>query len=72
MKNKSLCSSSTRNDQHKEKDGEENGDGGCASPEILSMPERCPICLNILSLEVGFPEQCCHAFCISCILKWSE
>ncbi|XP_069832066.1 protein SCAF11 [Dendropsophus ebraccatus] len=72
MKNKSLCSSTTRNEQQEEKDGEENNDGSCASAETLNTSERCPICLNVLTLEVGFPEECCHAFCVSCILKWSE
>ncbi|KAM3926914.1 protein SCAF11 isoform 2-T2 [Leptodactylus fuscus] len=72
MTNKSSCPSNTRNEQHEDKDGEENNNGSCASTEIFNTCERCPICLNILTLEVGFPEECCHAFCVSCILKWSE
>ncbi|XP_056429961.1 protein SCAF11 isoform X2 [Hyla sarda] len=71
MKNKSLCSLN-KNDQQEEKDGEENNDGSHASAETLNTSERCPICLNFLTIEVGFPEDCCHAFCVSCILKWSE
>ncbi|XP_075713144.1 protein SCAF11 isoform X2 [Rhinoderma darwinii] len=71
MKNKKLCSPNTRNEQNEEKDGEEN-DGSSASAKTLNTSERCPICLNILTLDVGFPEECCHAFCVSCILKWSE
>ncbi|XP_077121510.1 protein SCAF11 isoform X2 [Ranitomeya variabilis] len=72
MENNSLCSPTTRNEQPEEKDGEENKDGSCANAETSNTSERCPICLNYLSLEVGFPEDCCHAFCVSCILKWSE
>ncbi|XP_066447810.1 protein SCAF11 isoform X2 [Eleutherodactylus coqui] len=70
MNNERVCSAATRNKQHEE-DGEEN-DGNSASTETLNASERCPICLNILTLEVGFPEECRHAFCVSCILKWSE
>ncbi|XP_040266543.1 protein SCAF11 isoform X2 [Bufo bufo] len=72
MKNKSVCSPTSRNEQCDEKDGEGNKDGNAASADMLSTSERCPICLNILTLEVGFPEECRHAFCIPCILKWSE
>ncbi|KAM4037068.1 protein SCAF11 [Anomaloglossus baeobatrachus] len=67
-----LCSPTTRNEQPEENDGEENNDGSCANAEASNTSERCPICLNFLALEVGFPEECCHAFCVSCILKWSE
>nr|DBA31171.1 TPA: hypothetical protein GDO54_007065 [Pyxicephalus adspersus] len=72
MRNKRLCLPGDRDQQHEEKDGEEGKDGFGASTVSLSSSERCPICLNSLSLEVGFPEDCCHAFCIACILKWSE
>ncbi|XP_044136316.1 protein SCAF11 isoform X2 [Bufo gargarizans] len=72
MKNKSVCSPTSRNEQCEEKDGEGKKDGNAASADTLSTLERCPICLNILTLEVGFPEECRHAFCIPCILKWSE
>lgn len=72
MRSKCLCSSKARDQQHEEKDGDEGKDGTGASTLALSSTERCPICLNSLSLEVGFPEDCCHAFCISCILKWCE
>lgn len=73
MRNKRLCLSDGRDQQqHKEKDGEEGGDGTGSNTVALASSERCPICLNNLSEEVGFPEGCCHAFCISCILRWSE
>ncbi|XP_073410345.1 protein SCAF11 [Dendrobates tinctorius] len=72
MENDSLCSPTTRNEQPEEKEGEENKDGSCANAETSNTSERCPICLNYLTREVGFPEECCHAFCVSCILKWSE
>ncbi|XP_075065183.1 protein SCAF11 isoform X2 [Mixophyes fleayi] len=72
MRNKCLCSFGAGGEQHEEKDGEENENSSCASAVGLNASERCPICLNILTLEVGFPEDCCHAFCVSCILKWSE
>ncbi|XP_073507946.1 protein SCAF11 [Phyllobates terribilis] len=72
MENDSLCSPTTRNEEPEGNDGEENNDGSCANAATLNTAERCPICLNFLTLEVGFPEECCHAFCVSCILKWSE
>lgn len=34
--------------------------------------ERCPICLNCLSEQVAYPENCSHLFCLNCILKWAE
>ncbi|RXM29927.1 Protein SCAF11 [Acipenser ruthenus] len=35
--------------------------------------DRCPICLNLLlQQELALPENCCHVFCLSCILKWAE
>ncbi|KAM9311703.1 protein SCAF11-like [Gastrophryne carolinensis] len=71
MKNKRLCLSGA-GDQHDEKDGEEGIDDNYSNAVALISSERCPICLNNLPQEVGFPEGCCHAFCISCILKWCE
>ncbi|XP_068132692.1 protein SCAF11 [Hyperolius riggenbachi] len=72
MKSKRLCLSGSRDQQHEETDGEESNDDRCSGPVALSLSESCPICLNSLPAEVGFPEYCCHAFCLSCILKWSE
>ncbi|XP_053318075.1 protein SCAF11 isoform X2 [Spea bombifrons] len=56
------------NDQ--ESDNEENNKW--TSVAALCSSERCPICLNVLTQDVGFPETCYHAFCLTCILKWSE
>ncbi|XP_074050986.1 protein SCAF11 isoform X2 [Macrotis lagotis] len=41
--------------------------------EELEEADRCPICLSYMfEKEVGFPENCNHIFCITCILKWAE
>ncbi|KAJ6653629.1 hypothetical protein lerEdw1_009005 [Lerista edwardsae] len=54
--------------------GEENEENSSYLPSILSdEDDRCPICLNCLAgQEVGFPENCHHIFCMTCILKWAE
>ncbi|MEE6480768.1 hypothetical protein FKM82_012668 [Ascaphus truei] len=72
MKNKPLCKPGAEDQQHEESEGEANKDGIWTSAVAYSATERCPICLNFLAKEVGFPESCYHAFCINCILKWSE
>uniref|UniRef100_A0A5F8GA22 RING-type domain-containing protein n=1 Tax=Monodelphis domestica TaxID=13616 RepID=A0A5F8GA22_MONDO len=60
-------------EEHKDTEGEENRMG----PHFVVIPyeeaDRCPICLScIIEKEVGFPENCNHIFCITCILKWAE
>uniref|UniRef100_A0A8C5MXI8 SR-related CTD associated factor 11 n=1 Tax=Leptobrachium leishanense TaxID=445787 RepID=A0A8C5MXI8_9ANUR len=73
MKNKPLHTSGASEEPPKENDGEENDDGGRTRGTALNLSsERCPICLNYLSQDIGFPENCYHAFCVNCILKWSE
>ncbi|KAM8971964.1 protein SCAF11 [Pelodytes ibericus] len=52
--------------------GEENKERNWTSVATPTSSERCPICLNFLTQDVGFPENCYHAFCVTCILKWSE
>ncbi|KAM4678203.1 protein SCAF11 isoform 2-T2 [Discoglossus pictus] len=72
MKNKRLCQSGADDQQHhEENDGEINKDWIRTSNVAYEM-QRCPICLNYLSQDVGIPENCYHAFCVTCILKWSE
>uniref|UniRef100_H2ZVP9 SR-related CTD associated factor 11 n=1 Tax=Latimeria chalumnae TaxID=7897 RepID=H2ZVP9_LATCH len=55
-------------------EGEENKEN--SSEDALSSSDeadRCPICLNcLLEQEVAFPDNCCHVFCLACILKWAE
>ncbi|XP_006011649.1 protein SCAF11 isoform X1 [Latimeria chalumnae] len=57
-----------------EGEGEENKEN--SSEDALSSSDeadRCPICLNcLLEQEVAFPDNCCHVFCLACILKWAE
>ncbi|XP_007503941.2 protein SCAF11 isoform X1 [Monodelphis domestica] len=60
-------------EEHKDTEGEENR----MRPHFVVIPyeeaDRCPICLScIIEKEVGFPENCNHIFCITCILKWAE
>lgn len=54
--------------------GEDNEENRSCSSSIFSEEDdRCPICLNCLTeQEVGFPENCSHIFCVTCILKWAE
>uniref|UniRef100_K7E0W7 RING-type domain-containing protein n=1 Tax=Monodelphis domestica TaxID=13616 RepID=K7E0W7_MONDO len=60
-------------EEHKDTEGEENR----MHPPFVVIPyeeaDRCPICLScIIEKEVGFPENCNHIFCITCIRKWAE
>ncbi|XP_036615520.1 protein SCAF11 isoform X2 [Trichosurus vulpecula] len=73
MKKKSNNISNVRDEEHEDIEGEENR----VCPHSLVIPyeeaDRCPICLScLLEKEVGFPENCNHIFCITCILKWAE
>uniref|UniRef100_A0A8C3RY16 Zinc finger C3HC4 RING-type domain-containing protein n=1 Tax=Chelydra serpentina TaxID=8475 RepID=A0A8C3RY16_CHESE len=54
--------------------GEENEEScSCPTAVLYDEADRCPICLNcLLGQEVGFPENCRHFFCMTCILKWAE
>lgn len=54
--------------------GEEKEDScSCSAGLLYDEGDRCPICLNcLLEQEVGFPENCSHIFCMTCILKWAE
>lgn len=52
--------------------GEENEEE-CSCSTLLYDGDTCPICLNcLLEQEIGFPENCSHTFCMTCILKWAE
>nr|XP_033814679.1 protein SCAF11 isoform X2 [Geotrypetes seraphini] len=43
------------------------------SSTLYSEADRCLICFDcLLEQEVGFLENCCHVFCLSCILKWAK
>ncbi|KYO47673.1 protein SCAF11 [Alligator mississippiensis] len=55
-------------------EGEEKEDScSCSAGLLYDEGDRCPICLNcLLEQEVGFPENCSHIFCMTCILKWAE
>lgn len=45
----------------------------CSCSTLLHDGDTCPICLNcLLEQEIGFPENCSHTFCMTCILKWAE
>ncbi|XP_053575182.1 protein SCAF11 [Bombina bombina] len=64
MKNKLVCTPGAE-DQDEENESITNDVSSYAK-------QRCPICLNFLTQDVGIPENCYHAFCVACILKWSE
>lgn len=52
--------------------GEEKEES-CSCSTLLYDGNTCPICLNcLLEQEIGFPENCSHTFCMTCILKWAE
>ncbi|XP_068950348.1 protein SCAF11 isoform X2 [Petaurus breviceps papuanus] len=73
MKKKNNNILNVGNEEHEDIEGEENR----VCPHFLVIPyeeaDRCPICLScLLEKEVGFPENCNHIFCITCILKWAE
>ncbi|XP_074125556.1 protein SCAF11 isoform X2 [Sminthopsis crassicaudata] len=65
--------SNVGDEEHEDIEGEENR----VYPHSVVIPreeaDKCPICLScMLEKEVGFPENCNHIFCITCILKWAE
>ncbi|XP_027714764.1 protein SCAF11 isoform X1 [Vombatus ursinus] len=73
MKKKNNSISNLGDEEHEDIEGEENR----MCPHSIVIPyeeaDRCPICLScMLEKEVGFPENCNHIFCITCILKWAE
>ncbi|XP_072510362.1 protein SCAF11 isoform X2 [Notamacropus eugenii] len=73
MKKKNTNTSNMGDEEHEDIEGEENR----VCPHSFVIPygeaDRCPICLScLLEKEVGFPENCNHIFCITCILKWAE
>ncbi|XP_018108008.1 protein SCAF11 isoform X2 [Xenopus laevis] len=59
--------------QHKDDDDDDaREDSTWSSLVACFTKEQCPICLNFMRKDVAFPENCYHAFCFTCILKWSE
>ncbi|XP_068790049.1 protein SCAF11 isoform X2 [Struthio camelus] len=60
--------------EHEDVEGEENEEScSCSTALIHDEGDKCPICLNcLLEQEIGFPENCSHTFCMTCILKWAE
>uniref|UniRef100_A0A6I8RIR2 SR-related CTD-associated factor 11 n=1 Tax=Xenopus tropicalis TaxID=8364 RepID=A0A6I8RIR2_XENTR len=70
MKNKRFMLAGS-DKQHKD-DDDEREDNTRTSLVACFAKERCPICLNFLRKDVAYPENCYHAFCFTCILKWSE
>ncbi|OWK60710.1 Protein SCAF11 [Lonchura striata] len=72
MKNRKQCIQDTEDQMHEGMEGEEN-DESCSCSALLYDGNTCPICLNcLLEQEIGFPENCSHTFCMTCILKWAE
>ncbi|XP_018109464.1 uncharacterized protein LOC100127298 isoform X2 [Xenopus laevis] len=72
MKNKRFMLAGS-NKQHKDDDDDAREDSTWSNLVSCFTKERCPICLNFLRKDdVAFPENCYHAFCFTCILKWSE
>ncbi|XP_053798676.1 protein SCAF11 isoform X3 [Vidua chalybeata] len=72
MKNRKQCIQDTEDQMHEGMEGEENEES-CSCSTLLCDGNTCPICLNcLLEQEIGFPENCSHTFCMSCILKWAE
>ncbi|XP_014726606.1 PREDICTED: protein SCAF11 [Sturnus vulgaris] len=72
MKNRKQCIQDTEDQMHEGMEGEENEES-CSCSTLLYDGNTCPICLNcLLEQEIGFPENCSHTFCMTCILKWAE
>uniref|UniRef100_A0A8C0UJB2 SR-related CTD associated factor 11 n=1 Tax=Cyanistes caeruleus TaxID=156563 RepID=A0A8C0UJB2_CYACU len=72
MKNRKQCIQDTEDQTHEGMEGEENEEN-CSCSALLHDGNTCPICLNcLLEQETGFPENCSHTFCMTCILKWAE
>ncbi|XP_068046162.1 protein SCAF11 isoform X2 [Anomalospiza imberbis] len=72
MKNRKQCVQDTEDQMHEGMEGEENEES-CSCSTLLCDGNTCPICLNcLLEQEIGFPENCSHTFCMTCILKWAE
>ncbi|XP_063252657.1 protein SCAF11 [Prinia subflava] len=72
MKNRKQCIQDTEDQTHEGMEGEENEES-CSCSTLLYDGNTCPICLNcLLEQEIGFPENCSHTFCMTCILKWAE
>ncbi|KAK1169166.1 hypothetical protein AOXY_G10117 [Acipenser oxyrinchus oxyrinchus] len=67
-----------RSNKPKTSDGRDNGEKSRqedneSAVAVNEEVDRCPICLNLLlQQELALPENCCHVFCLSCILKWAE
>lgn len=52
-------------------DGKKPEDGDKKSEDEPHL--QCAICLNDLTTqEIGKPENCDHAFCLTCINEWSK
>ncbi|XP_041321491.1 protein SCAF11 [Pyrgilauda ruficollis] len=72
MKNRKQCIQDTEDQTYEDMEGEENEEN-CSCSTLLYDGNTCPICLNcLLEQETGFPENCSHTFCMTCILKWAE
>ncbi|XP_069085184.1 protein SCAF11 isoform X2 [Pleurodeles waltl] len=73
MTNKRLCLSDG-NKQNERQGGEENQENTSSTSTVLhSETDTCPICLSCLvEQELGYPENCSHVFCMTCILKWAD
>uniref|UniRef100_A0A8C9FTB1 RING-type domain-containing protein n=1 Tax=Pavo cristatus TaxID=9049 RepID=A0A8C9FTB1_PAVCR len=70
MRNKKQCTQDTEGQKH---EGMEEMEESCSCSTLLHDGDTCPICLNcLLEQEIGFPENCSHTFCMTCILKWAE
>uniref|UniRef100_A0A8C6Z3K5 RING-type domain-containing protein n=1 Tax=Nothoprocta perdicaria TaxID=30464 RepID=A0A8C6Z3K5_NOTPE len=74
MKNQKQHISNAENEEHEDTEGEENEEcRSCSTAFISREGDKCPICLNcLLEQEIGVPDNCSHAFCVACILKWAE
>ncbi|KAM6215664.1 protein SCAF11 [Rhynchocyon petersi] len=72
MKKKTVRILNVDDQECEDMEGEENRDN-TTTVLLDNEADRCPICLNcLLEKEVGFPENCNHVFCTTCILKWAE
>ncbi|KAM9673678.1 protein SCAF11 isoform 2-T2 [Trichechus inunguis] len=73
MKKKTVHTLNVGDQEYEDIEGEGNRDNTAATVLLYSEADRCPICLNcLLKKEIGFPENCNHVFCMTCILKWAE
>ncbi|XP_007936102.1 protein SCAF11 [Orycteropus afer afer] len=73
MKKKTVHTLNVGSQEYEDTEGEGDRNNTVTTVLLYNEADKCPICLNcLLEKEVGFPENCNHVFCMTCILTWAE